>query len=323
MESMISLENLLELNCEEESEIIGNFIKSNLFSRFRRKGAIVGISGGIDSAVTAALCVKTLGKDKVLGLILPEKESNPSSKELAISYAEELGISYYILDITTQLEAFGIYETRDKIIKKIFPDFDNSCKFKISIPQDLLDRDRFNFRILTIQMPDGGLKEKRLSIEDWFNISAAQNIKQRVRMVNLYCHAERHNYLVVGTTNRNELLLGFYVKYGDGGVDMEPISHLYKTQVYALGNYFNVSKGILERPPSPDTYSLTVSDQDFFFCIPYDILDKLLYAWENSTPIAQISTEIGLTEEQIKRAFRDFESKNSSSWHLRELPLAL
>ncbi len=142
-------------------------------------------------------------------------------------------------------------------------------------------------------------------------------------MINLYYSADKRNYLVTSTTNRTELSLGFYVKHGDGGVDIEPISHLYKVQVYSLGEYLNIPTGILERPPSPDTYSLTVSDQEFFFCIPHDILDILLYAHENNIPGERICSEVNLTEEQIKRAFRDFESKKNSSWHLRELPAAL
>lgn len=276
--SITALRQSLDLDCLEESERICDFISGEVLRRFRRRGAVVGLSGGIDSAVTAALCVRALGKERVLGLILPEKESDPSSRELGVECAKRLGISFQVVDITPQLKAFNLYETRNRVIKEVFPEFMESCKFKVSVPQDLLDRDRFNYRILTVQWPNGDLKETRLPIDKWFQISAAQNIKQRTRMINLYHHAEKHNYLVAGTTNRTELLLGFYVKYGDGGVDIEPISHLYKRQVYKIGEYLKVPEGVLERPPSPDTYSLTVSDQEFFFCIPYDILDVLFYA---------------------------------------------
>ncbi len=329
---MLSIKQSLRIDYEAEIKKLCDFIETQVFSNFRRKGTVVGLSGGIDSALVSTLCVNALGKEKVLGLILPEKvlglilpekESNPSSKELGIACAEELGIPYEIVDITPQLEAFNLYSARDEIIKGIFPEFNSSYKFKVSLPQDLLERDRFNYRIITIQSPNGEKKEKRLSINEWFQISAAQNIKQRTRMINLYYHAEKRNYIVAGTTNKSELLMGFYVKYGDGGVDMEPISHLYKTQVYRLGEYLNVNKETLKRPPSPDTYSLTVSDQEFFFCIPYDILDILLYGWENKIPEEQISSEVNLTKEQINRAFRDFELKKNASWHLRELPVSL
>lgn len=317
---MNTVRHSLKINCVAESGKICNFIRGQVLSRYKRKGAVVGLSGGIDSAVTASLCVRALGKERVLGLILPEKESNPISKELGIACAERLGIDFEVVDITPQLEAFDLYKNRGRIIREIFPEFNDSCKFKVSIPQDLLDRDRYNFRIFTIKLPNGELKEKRLSINDWLQISAAQNIKQRIRMINLYYYAEKSNYLVAGTTNRTELLLGFYVKYGDGGVDIEPISHLYKMQVYDLANEFEIPAGIIDRLPSPDTYSLAVSDQEFFFCIPYDVLDLLLYAWENNISIEQLSLDMNLSLEQIKRAFRDFESKKNSSWHLRELP---
>lgn len=320
---MDSIKQSLNIDCETEAKRICDFMAVQVFSHFKRKGAVIGLSGGIDSSVTAALCVKALGKDKVLGLILPEKESNPNSKHLGIACAKNLDIPYEVVDITTQLDAFNLYNLRDQVIKSIFPEFDGSYKFKVSLPQNLLERDRFNYRILTIQSPNGELKEKRLSINDWLQISSAQNIKQRTRMINLYYHAEKHNYIVAGTTNKSELLMGFYVKYGDGGVDMEPISHLYKVQVYELGKYLNVNEEIINRVPSPDTYSLTVSDQEFFFCIPYDILDLLLYGWENKIPIEQISAEVNLSEEQINRAFRDFELKKNSSWHLREQPVSL
>lgn len=320
---MTSLRQCLDLDCLEESTRLCSFIEEQVFSRFKRKGAVVGLSGGVDSAVTAALCVKALGKERVLGLVLPEKESNPDSRELGIECAKRLGISLEEVDITTQLEAFNLYETRDRVIRKVIPEFVEPSKFKVSAPQDLLERDRFDFRILTVQLPDGELKEKRLSISDWFQISAAQNIKQRIRMVNLYHHAEKHNFLVAGTTNRIETLSGFYVKYGDGGVDIEPISHLYKNQVYQMGGYLNIPERVLERPPSPDTYSLMVSDQEFFFCIPYDILDVLFYAWENNVPNDIVCSELDLTEDQIKRAFKDFDSKKNSSWHLRELPVGV
>lgn len=318
-----TLKQVLCMDFKKECERICDFTREQVFTRFRRKGVVVGLSGGIDSSVTAALCAQAIGKERLLGLILPERESNPKSRELGIECAEKLGISFEVVDITTKLEAFNLYEARDQVIRRIFPEFTESCKFKVSVPQDLLERDRFNFRILTVQQPDGSLWEKRLSVEDWFQISAAQNIKQRTRMISLYYHAEKHNYLVAGTTNRTELLLGYYVKYGDGGADIEPISHLYKSQVYGMGEHLDIPRGIMERPPSPDTYSLIVSDQEFFFCIPYDILDLLLYAWENDIPVNQVCSELNLTERQVRRAFRDFGYKKNYSWHLRETPAGI
>jgi len=163
----------------------------------------------------------------------------------------------------------------------------------------------------------------RLDTASMRNIVAATDTKQRTRMIHLYYYAEMNNYLVCGTTNRNEDVQGFFVKYGDGGVDIEPLAYLYKTQVYQLADYLGVIKEIIERAPSPDTFSFTVSDEEFYFRIPYDKLDLLLYAWENNVAIPEVCEAMSLTEEQVKRVFRDFTSKQNATKHLHILPPTL
>lgn len=142
-------------------------------------------------------------------------------------------------------------------------------------------------------------------------------------MIQLYYHAEKNNYLVAGTTNKTETAQGFYVKFGDGGVDIEPIAHLYKTQVYQLARNLRVINEIIERPPSPDTYSLPVTDKEFYFCLDYELLDLFLYACENNVPLDNISETLGLKEEQVQRVFRDFKGKEQATWHLRQMPPGL
>ena len=150
-----------------------------------------------------------------------------------------------------------------------------------------------------------------------------KNMKLRMRMIQLYYFAEKKNYLVAGTTNKSEVAQGFFVKFGDGGVDIEPIAHLYKTQVYQLAKYLGVIEEILNRPPSPDTYSLPVTDKEFYFCLDFELLDLLLYAYENKVPKDQISVVLGLDSEQIERVFKDFRAKERATWHLREMPPSL
>ena len=113
---------------------------------------------------------------------------------------------------------------------------------------------------------------------------------------------------------------GNFVKFGDGGVDIEPIAHLYKTQLYQIANYLGVIQEIIDRPPSPDTYSLPVSDKEFYFCLDFELLDLLLYAYENGIPANNISMTLGLEDQQIDRVFRDFRAKGQASWHLRSTP---
>jgi NAD+ synthase len=289
----------------------------------KRDGAVIGLSGGIDSAVSAAICAKALGKDKVFGLILPEKESNPISAEYATKHAKELDIETETIDITPTLEAFGTYQKRDKVIKKVFPEYSDGYKSKITLPPDLLSRDAYNVFTLTIHDGKGNTKSARLGKETLNGIVAATDTKQRTRMMHLYYYAEMKNYIVCGTTNKPEALQGLFVKYGDGGVDIEPIAHLYKAQVYQLAEHLGVTREIIERIPSPDTFSFQVSDEEFYFRMPYTTLDLLLYAWEHSTPIEEVCATMNLTEEQVKRAIRDFNSKYSATKHLRQLPPTL
>jgi NAD+ synthase len=316
-------QDILTIDAQKTCQEIRDFIRHQVFNQFKKEGAVVGLSGGIDSALTVSLCVKALGKEKVLGVILPEKESNPKSSLYARKLADKLKIKTEILDITPVLESLGTYQRRDQIIKKIFPEYDQSYKAKIGLPQNLLDKDRFNIFLLKIEDKNGNQKQARLSKFDLLGIVAATDMKQRTRMTNLYYFAEKNNYIVAGTTNKSEVVQGFFVKYGDGGVDIEPIAHLYKTQVYQLAKYLEVPEEIITRTPSPDTFPSEVSDQEFYFCLPYNTLDLLLYVWEKKVPPSQTAEVLGLTEEQIQRVFRDFESKKKTTAHLGILPPTL
>jgi NAD+ synthase len=269
------------------------------------------------------LCVRALGEDKVFGLILPERESNLVSKVFATKQAQKLGIQADTIDITPTLEVFGTYKKRDEFVKKAFPEYDSSYRIKIALPADLLSKDAFNFFTLTIDDGKGNQKSARLKKEVLNGIVAATDTKQRTRMMHLYYYAEKMNYLVCGTTNRSETVQGFFVKHGDGGVDIEPIAHLYKTQVYQLAEYLCVVKEIIDRPPSPDTFSFEVSDEEFYFRIPFNKLDYLLYAWEYEVPVESVCEVMELTEDQVNRAFRDFSAKAKATEHLRMLPPSL
>lgn len=314
--------DILRIDCAREVERIAAFILQQV-RLLRREGAVVGLSGGVDSSLVSELCVKALGSDRVLGVVLPEKESSPQSRELALKQAGKLGVAVEVIDISAILESIGAYQRRDEVIRKIFPEYDSSFRIKLRLPPDLLSRDSINIFSLIIENGLGKTKSARLNKQALQGIMAATNTKQRMRMLHLYYQAEKMNYLVCGTTNRSEMVQGFFVKYGDGGVDIEPIAHLYKSQVYQMAEYVGVIREVIERPPSPDTFSLGVTDEEFFFRMPYATLDLLLYAWENEVPIERVSLELGLQEEQVKRAFKDFRAKQRASQHLREQPPSL
>jgi NAD+ synthase len=315
--------NILQIDAAGELARLVKFVVEQVTVNFRRKGIIVGLSGGIDSACTAAISVQALGKEKVVGLVLPEKESNSISSEFAIKQARQLGIEYRFIDITPTVESVASYTQRDDYIQKLVPEYKPGYKYNITLPTDLLERDSFSFYNLQVQMPDGGLKKRRLSLEEFRIVTSFANIKIRSRMLHLYAEADRRSLVVAGTSNRTEFLLGDFCKYGDGGTDIEPIAHLYKNQVYQMADYLQIIPEIINRQPSPDTFSLPVSDQEFFFRIPFDRLDHLLYGWEHQIPTGEVAKVLNLTEEAVKRAYKDFTTKHHATAHLRVMPFTV
>jgi len=315
--------NVLKIDAAEETKKVANFVAEQVAKVYRRKGVVVGLSGGVDSAVMCAIAVEAVGPDKVVGLVLPEKESNPKSKQYAANHAKGLGIEFREIDITPTVDTVVSYSWRDEYIKKLVPNYSPGCKYNITLPTDLLDRDSFNFYVLQVKLPDGTVEKKRLNLAEFRTITAFASIKIRSRMIHLYAEAERRSLVVAGTTNRTELILGDFCRYGDGGTDIEALAHLYKDQIYQLADYLNVIPEICSREPSPDTFSLPVNDQEFFFRIPFDKLDFLLYAWEHQVSLEQTSKVLGLSNEAVKRAFKDFTSKNLATKHLREMAYSL
>jgi len=310
--------DVLKIDPVQELAELSEFIVGQV-SEFRKKGVIVGLSGGIDSACIAAVAVHALGKEKVVGLILPESESNPISSEFASKHAKALGIENRQINITPTVDSIVQYKWRDEFIQKMISEYKPGYKYNITLPTDLLDRASFSFYRLQVQMPDGEIKSKRLSHEELLTLTSFANIKIRARMLHLYAEAERRSLLVAGTTNRTEFILGDFCKYGDGGTDIEPFTHLYKNQIYQLSEHLKVTQEIIDRPPSPDTFSLPVSDQEFFFRISFDKLDHLLYAWEHEVPVNEVAEVLDLSEDAVGRAFKDFTSKYRATAHLREV----
>ncbi len=311
---------ILKIDPTEEANKIVDFVTHQVSKKYRRGGVAVGLSGGVDSAVMAALAVRAVGKDNVFGLILPDKESNPVSREYALLHARALDIENREVDITPTVNSVASYESRDEYLKKLVPEYSSACKYNIILPADLLEREAYNFYVLQVHLPDGAIRKKRLNLEAFRTITAFASIKIRSRMIHLYWEAERRNLIVAGTTNRTELILGDFCKYGDGGTDIEALSHLYKNQIYQLAEYLAVPRQIIDRTPSPDTFSLPVSDQEFYFRIPFDRLDLLLFAWENKVPVSESARALDLSVDAVNRAFKDFAAKKQATDHLREMP---
>tara|TARA_B100000029_G_scaffold434310_1_gene447596 strand:+ start:809 stop:1816 length:1008 start_codon:yes stop_codon:yes gene_type:complete len=314
-------ENLLEINnIEEVIDSLTRFISEQVTKNFKKNSVVIGLSGGLDSSVVAALCVRALGPKNVYGVIMPEKESNPDSMIFAKNLAKKLEIETKIVDITNTLESFDVYKIKNQIIKKYHPTFNENSKYRIVVPQDLTDRDGVGFPYLEIKDKNQKIKKIKLSYDDYLTITASTTIKHRTRMINLYYNAEKNNSLVMGTTNKTEFVQGYYVKYGDGGVDIEPIIDLFKTQIFQLSKLLKIPDEIIQRNPSPDTWSLEVSDEEFFFRIPFLMFDTFWYLQENSKDIKKILTNFNLDTIQAERILKDQKRKWNSTQNLRSLP---
>ena len=297
-------------------------LKDDVLMVLKRKGAIVGISGGIDSSVTLALAAKALGPDNVLGILLPEKDSSSESKELALQLAKQLGIKTIEEDITEALEGFGCYRRRDEAVAAIFPEYNPvDYTMKIGINPKSISRNLPPVFSLTIVDRNGLAKSKLLPPKEYLQIVAASNFKQRCRMSMLYYHAERLYYAVIGTPNKHEVEQGFFVKHGDGGVDVMPIANLYKTQVYQIAEFLNIPKEIIQRTPTSDTYSAEQTQEEFFFQLPFKEMDLLWYGYENGYEPEEVSEAIGKTVEEIKAIYNNFARKQKTTEYLRMAPI--
>lgn len=309
-------------NIDQVIEKISTQLKEDVYKRFRRYGAVIGISGGIDSAVTLAIAVHALGADKLLGIMLPEIDSSPESEELARELADKFGIKAIVEDISGALEGFGCYRRRDQAVKNVIPEFNPKVdKMKVIIPKEFVNKNMPPVHFVSVTFQDGTEKHVRLPIQEYLQIVAASNFKQRSRANMLYYHAEALNYAVLGTPNKHEVQQGFFVKYGDGAADVMPIGNLYKTQVYQIARHLGVPDRIIKRTPTTDTYSAEQTQEEFFYQMPFEKMDLLWYAWENEYLADEVALVMEMTAEEVTNIYRNFARKQRTTEYLRTPPL--
>jgi NAD+ synthase len=313
---------LLLDNIELVVDTIVKKLRENILHKLNRNGGVVGISGGIDSSVCLALSARALGPEKVLGVMMPEKDSNSESETLARDLAEKFGINSIKEDMTPSLAGFKCYERRDEAVKRVFPEYDaKTHKMKIGIRQRGLFNNLPPLFSLTIIDNEGHQKDKLLPTGDYLQIVAASNFKQRSRMSMVYYYAEANHYAVIGTPNKHEVGQGFFVKNGDGGADIMPIAHLYKTQVYQFAKYLDLPQKIINRTPTSDTYSAEQTQEEFFFQLPFKQMDLFWYGFENKYDPKEVGEVMDKTPEEVKSYFMGFERKIKTTEYLRMSPI--
>jgi NAD+ synthase len=307
--------DVLKIDAAAVSASIECKIRNIVLQRLNRKGAVVAISGGIDSSVVAALCLNALGTARVIGLMLPEADSSPDSLHFANLLAQSLGLRTHVEDIAGILNAAGCYQRRDDAIRKVIPQYTEAYKCKIVLPNQL-NGSAYPIFSVVVQSPSGECTKARLPLDSYLGIVAATDFKQRTRKMMEYYYADRFNYAVIGTPNRLEYDQGFFVKNGDGAADLKPIAHLYKTQVYQLAAHLGIPQEIQKRPPTTDTYSLDQSQEEFYFPLPYDRMDLCLYAKNHGFRPEEVAPVIELTTEQVARVYRVIDSTRNATRYL-------
>ena len=312
----------LKLDGEKEVDKICRTLRDMLARTFKKQGLVVALSGGIDSSVVGALCVRAVGKERVFGLLMPEQDSSEATRKLSRRFVQHLGIDHNETDITGMLDAVGCYRHRDEAIRQVIPEYGSGYTCKITLPS-LFDSDSYRIFSVAVQSPDGATRIELLTPGAYSGILAATNFKQRVRKMMEYYHADRLNYAVTGTPNRLEYDQGFFVKLGDGAADTKPIAHLYKTQVYELAEFLGIPEEIRNRPPTTDTYSMPQSQEEFYFSLPYDKMDLCLFGKNNGYPCEEVGSAAGLSADQLQRVYTDIDNKRRTTNYLHARPVLM
>ncbi len=309
----------LDIDARSETDRIVEALRSQLRGAVRRRGLVLGLSGGIDSSVCAALAARAVGGRNVFCLFMPEHDSDPLSLHLGRLVADTFGLDGTVEDIGPTLAAMGCYERRDGFIREVEPDYGPGWSNKI-VFANALTTSGFNISSLVVQTPQGEIRKHRLPAHVYLGIVAATNMKQRTRKQFEYYHADRLNYAVIGTPNLLEYDQGFFVKNGDGAADVKPIAHLYKSQVYQLAEYLGVPEEVRRRPPTTDTYSLAQTQEEFYFALPYDRMDLCLYGLNHGVPAADVAKAVSLTEEEVGLVWNDIAAKRKAARYLHLPP---
>ena len=312
----------LVLDPAAEVERISQWLREKLRLDLRKRGLVLGLSGGIDSSLCAALAARALGAKNVFALYMPENDSDPESLRLGRAVVATFGIDSTLEDIGPALAAMGCYARRDAAIREAVPEYSDGWASKI-VFDSTMTTGGYNISSLVVRTPEGEMRKVRLPASAYLGIVAATNMKQRSRKQLEYYHADRLNFAVLGTPNRLEYDQGFFVKNGDGAADIKPIAHLYKSQVYQLAAYLGVPAEILARPPTTDTYSLPQTQEEFYFALPYDKMDVCLYGLNHGLPAEAIAAATGLSSSQVELVWTDITAKRKVARYLHCAPLVM
>ena len=277
---------------------------ADAISGLGRGGAVVAVSGGVDSGVVAGLCCRALGPEHVLLLRMPERDAGGTSSDLGLELAQKLGARSEEEPITDALEGLGCYRRRDEAIRAVFPDYEPTWKHKVVRSEPSGGMIVFS---LVVERPDGTSERRRMPADPYRALIAATNMKQRVRKLLEYTWADRLGYAVIGTPNRLEFDQGFFVKGGDGLADVKPVAKLYKGQMYALARALELPDGVAGAAPTTDTFSLPQTQEEFYFGWPYEQMDLLVWGREGEVDSGELAPLVGLEPDEVEVAYGEID----------------
>jgi NAD+ synthase len=280
---MSELKDDFKLEPEPVCEAIGRFLQE-WTARLERAGIVIGISGGVDSAVAAALVCRAMGPESLLGLILPERDSDPQSERDARLLAKKFGFRVRKQSISSALKKLGVYNI-------YWPGYYLPRWFKLRQFEKQQARQKLE--------PGAVFFKTRLSAKaEWMRrFNAFHLAKVRMRMVAIYLAAELQNLLVVGTSNYTEWMTGWFAKWGDSVADVSPLVELYKTQVWELAEHLGVPDEIVRKRPSPDLVA-GLYDEDGLG-LPYRTIDLVLAGINRGLPSQEIAREAGVPPDRV------------------------
>lgn len=251
----------------------------------------MGLSGGLDSSTIAFLVKEALGRERIFALILPERDSDPENIKNARNIAKALDLNYKEIDLTPILEKIGVYKLS---IEKIPQNRNLIESFIKKQKTPSLFAQGFSSFYEEVELA-GPIKKIFSKIKN--ETAALVTLKTRLRMVFLYYFARLKNYLVLGTSDKTEWQIGYYD--GDAIVDVQPLLHLYKTQIRKLAEFLGVPKEIIEKPSSGDIFGKGVANE-IVIGLPYEKLDLILYYLEKGEKIEKIAPQTDIEKEKIK-----------------------
>jgi NAD+ synthase len=313
--------DVLSIDCAAEADRIATRLRTIVGTELRRRGVVVAVSGGVDSAVCAALAVRALGTRHVLALLLPERESSADAHELGLEVVRCLAVPHAVEDLGPALEALGCYRWRDEAIRRVVPEFSDGWKSKLVIGRAAAGG--LSIFRLVVEDPQGRTRSERLQASEYLDIVAATSYKQRLRKTVEYFHADRLHYAVLGTPNRLEYDQGFFVKHGDGSADVKPIAHLYKTQVYALARFLGLPAAVCDARPTTGTYTLSQGQDEFYFSLPHAQMDLALWSRNHGVAAAVLAEALGVSAEEAAAVYADIDAKRRATAYLHASPILI